>query len=861
VGNHEFDQGFADLTDRILGPDGADWDYLGANVYEKGTQTPVLPEYALFDKAGLTVAVIGAVTQETPSLVTPTGVADLDFGDPVEAVNRVAGELTDGDESNGEADVIVANYHEGAPDSESATVDLETELAKSTVFAKIVNDTAASVDAIFTGHTHQSYVWDGAIPGETGKTRPVLQTGSYGANIGHVVLTLDAENGDLESYTAENVARTTTDDATLVSTYPRVAAVKGIVDAALAYAAEVGNQPVGSVTADITTAYTGGSYVNGKYTGGTRDDRASESALGNLVADSLVDSLSPADRGGATIGVVNPGGLRAELLFAGNTATNPANTDGVITYSEANAVLPFVNNLWTTSLTGAQFKTVLEQQWQTNADGTIPSRAFLKLGLSENVRYTYDDSRAAGDRVTGIWIDGQPIDPAASYRIGSFNFLLTGGDNFREFVNGTDTRDSGLVDRDAWIAYLGSNPGLTPSFERNAVKVTNAPTEPAVPGDTVSFDVSGLDLTSQGAPQNATLTATWTGSTATFEPIPVVNGAATVSLTVPADAALGSGEFVLTAQPSGTVVHVPVSVVAPIATDRIGGATRYDVAVNTSKEGWPEKSDTVYVVSGEVFADALSAAPAAAAADAPILLTTPNGLPPAVKAEIERLDPSKIVIVGGVNSVNASVETTLKTIADDVTRIAGADRYEVSRNVAKAAFPDGAPFAVLATGATFADALSAGAAVDGAGPVILVNGSQSSLDAATEKLLADLDVADIVIAGGPASVSSGIYEDSWGITHTVRLGGADRYAASRAINAHFFEQADRVLIATGVNFPDALGGSAFGPKIDAPLFTVPGTCVPAETLAQIRSLGAERATLLGGPNTLSEAVENLAVCP
>src|SRR5690606_14566128 len=131
---------------------------------------------------------------------------------------------------------------------------------------------------------------------------------------------------------------------------------------------EVGSQPVGSVTGDVTTAFSGGSYVDGRYVGsapGTttgRDDRSRESTLGSLVADALVDTLSAPERGGAQIGVVNPGGMRAELLHA---------PDGTITYAEANAVLPFVNNLWTTTLTGAQVVTMLEQQWQTNADGTI----------------------------------------------------------------------------------------------------------------------------------------------------------------------------------------------------------------------------------------------------------------------------------------------------------------------------------------------------------------------------------------------------------------------------------------------------------------------------------------------------------
>lgn len=549
VGNHEFDQGYTDLTERIEAE--ADWDYLGANVYEKGTTTPALQEYALKEIDGLTVAFIGTVTQETPTLVSPANVATLDFGDPVEAVNRVAGELTDGDAANGEADVIVANYHEGAGAGTPDKATLEQEVAAGGAFAKIVTQTSAAVDVIFTGHTHKQYAWDAPIPGVEGETRPVLQTGSYGENIGNVVLTLDPETGEVESYVAKNVPRTTVADDVLVSTYPRVAEVKAIVDAAIAAANEIGNQPKGSVTADITTAFGGGSYVDGKWTGGTRDDRASESTLGNTVADALQSILSSDERGGAEIGIVNSGGLRAELLFA---------PDGTITYAEANAVLPFLNNLYTTTLTGADFKAALEQQWQTNADGTIPSRPFLKLGLSDNVEYTYDAARAQGDRITGVWVDGEPLVAAQEYRIGSFSFLLQGGDNFRVFSEkGKNTRDSGLVDRDAWISYLEANPGLTPEFDRKSVAVTNAPTDVVEPGSTVSFDVSSLDLTSLGSPQNTSLSAAWTGSDAAFEPIAVANGAASVSLTVPADAAADS-EIVLTAQPSGTVVRVPVSV-------------------------------------------------------------------------------------------------------------------------------------------------------------------------------------------------------------------------------------------------------------------------------------------------------------
>lgn len=559
LGNHEFDRG-RDLLGSLIEPRAA-FPFLGANVYLKGTTTPAFDEFSLATVNGVTVGVIGVVTQETPSLVSPGGIATLDFGDPVAAVNRVADELTDGDVANGEADVIVAQYHEGA----QGGGPLATEVVASPVFARIVNETSPKVDAIFNGHTHQTYAYSAPVPG--GGTRPVVQTGSYGANIGQVVLSYDADTDTVASFTAANVARTATADATLISAYPRVAAVSTIVTAALNEAAVVGGKPIGSVTADITTAYIGAA----------RDDRASESTLGGLVADSLVASLSDPLIGGAEIGVVNPGGLRNELLYS---------PDGVITFAEANAVLPFVNNLWTTTLTGAQFKTLLEQQWQRDANGNVPSRSYLQLGLSSNVSYTFDPARPEGDRITSIRVDGAPIDPARGYRVGAFSFLVQGGDNFHVMKQGTGVRDSGLIDRDAWIAYLGANSPVSPSFARRSVQVSGAPSTPVLTSDLVSFTVSKLDLTSLGSPANTVLTATSGGEE--LGSFAVTAGAATVSFTVP-DSWVGPREIVLTASPSGTTTVVPITVAQrPLtpATPSISGTAVYGQVLSAVVDPW-----------------------------------------------------------------------------------------------------------------------------------------------------------------------------------------------------------------------------------------------------------------------------------
>lgn len=567
VGNHEFDGGWADLRDRIAA--GAKFPYLGANVYKKGTTDPVLPEFTVLEMNGIKVAVIGTVTQEVPTLVTPAGITELEFGDPVDAINRVAAKI----KSDRLADVIIAENHDGAGSGTPEGATLEQEIAAGVPFAKLVTETSPDVDAIFTGHTHKEYAWDAPVPGVPGKTRPIVQTGNYGENIGQIQLTIDTATKKVTGYKAANITRTTDAAAELIAAYPRVAAVDDIVRKALAAAAEIGNQTVSRVTADITTAFTPATET----TPAKRDDRASESTLGNLVADSLVDALKAPDAGGAEIGVVNPGGLRNELYFA---------PDGTITYAEANSVLPFVNNLWTTSLTGAQFKTLLEQQWQTNPDGTVPSRPYQQLGLSKNVNYTYDATRPAGDRITSVRVNGALMDPAKSYRIGTFSFLATGGDNFRIFKEGTGTEDSGFVDRDAWIRYLQEHNPVSPDFARRTVVLVNTTAAEVKGGDAMTLEVSRLDLTSLGSPVNRSLDAVFTdaaGTATALGTVPVSGGAATVNLAVPAKASLGVGTLTLTAVESGTVVKTVITVAAsrpapPVCTPPVPPTAWYDLA-------------------------------------------------------------------------------------------------------------------------------------------------------------------------------------------------------------------------------------------------------------------------------------------
>lgn len=545
VGNHEFDRGFDDLSGRV--EQAADFPNLGANVYDKGTTNPALDEYEMLEVNGLDVAVIGVVTESTASLVSPQGIEDIEFGDPVAAVNRVAGELTDGDDANGEADVIVAEYHEGATEGDDLST-LEDQVAAGGAFAKIVGDTSAEVDAIFTGHTHKGYAWDAPVPGGDG-TRPIVQSNSYGETLGQLELGFDEETGEVTEYSATNIeVAEPTDDCAADPTYTEAA---NIVDEAVAEADEIGREVVGKVSDDITTAHNDGE----------RDDRLRESTLNNLTADIWLDALNQPGRSGADIGIMNSGGLRDELLHEPTADEEP----GEVTYAEAASINPFANTMMTVDLTGEQVITLLEQQWQPEGE----SRPFLKLGLSDNVTYTFDPDAAKGERITSVTVDDEPIDESETYTVASGSFLIGGGDNFSVLAEGTNAQDTGLIDTDAFVDYFEARDVVDPDHRKKAIAVTDQPTE-ITAGREVTFTASDFDLTSLGSPENTEVEA-FIGDTSvgTF-PItsdsvsgtPTLKGSAEISFAVPDSVDAGDSTIRLVAEPSESEATFPVTVTA-----------------------------------------------------------------------------------------------------------------------------------------------------------------------------------------------------------------------------------------------------------------------------------------------------------
>jgi|GEM_PF-652076 len=315
-------------------------------------------------------------------------------------------------------------------------------------------------------------------------------------------------------------------------------------------------------------------------------------------------------------------------------------------------------------------------------------------------------------------------------------------------------------------------------------------------------------------------------------------------------------------------VVLPVAPIWPPEVSRIAGDDRYRTAAKIAEEyaAFAPGEGVVYVATGQGFADALSAAAAAAYLDAPLLLTAPTSLPSVIKTQIQRLKPETIIIVGGTSVVSTGVENALKALAPNVERQAGPDRYTTSRIVSREAFKtDGATTAFVATGSGFADALAAASAAGSMGaPVVLVDGSSSGVPSATRSLLSDLGVTDVYVAGGTAVVSSSILSTLRGysfIDSAIRLAGSDRYTTSMEITEEIFPGTNPGgYFAVGTGYADALAGAALAGGAGEPLYIVPPNCVPGAVLTHMESTGVEEVRLLGGTAVLSSRVFDLRRC-
>jgi len=430
VGNHEFDEGKEELlrmqnggchpTDGCQGPHpflGAKFRYLAASTIEKSTGKTVFPPYAIREFEGIPVAFIGLTLKGTPNLVSPVGVAGLEFKDEADTVNALVPEL----KAHGIEAIVVLIHEGGFP-----TGDYNECPGISGPIVDIVRKFDPAVDVVISGHTHQAYVCE--IDG-----RLVTSGDKYGTLVTAIDLKLDHATRDVISARADNVIVRTgayakdPEQTALIESYDKVAA-------------PLANRPAGSITETLSR---------------TPND-AGESVLGDIVADAQLAATRADKDGGAVIALTNPGGVRADI---------PKKADGTVTYADVFSSQPFRNQLVTLTLTGAQIKDALEQQWLD------PKRPRI-LQVSKSFNYAWDSARPYGDHVLAdrMSLNGQPIDPAKNYRVTVNNYLAVGGDGFTVLKEGTG-QQFGIYDVDALHGYFQANSPISPATADRIARV------------------------------------------------------------------------------------------------------------------------------------------------------------------------------------------------------------------------------------------------------------------------------------------------------------------------------------------------------------------------------------------------------
>lgn len=447
VGNHEFDEGVTELlrmqnggchpVDGCYFPSqpfaGANFQWLAANVVNTETGETPLPPYWIKKFESIKVAFIGMTLEATDTLVAQSGIRGWDFLDEAETANALVPIL----KAQG-VDAIVVLLHEGGsqtppPGAVNACVGISGPIVA------INNALDPAIDVVITGHTHLPY--NCLLNDPNGNPRIVTSAYSFGRVVTEVNLVLDKRTNDVRRDLSMSVnhpvirAEITPDPA-----------ITAVINKWKPLADLIGNQEVGSITGDIRRAFIG-----------SNEDRGSESNAGNMIADAQLWATLV---NGAQIAFMNPGGIRADLIYAksGNEAV-----DGIVTYAEAFNVQPFSNILMTIPMTGQQIIDVLEEQCQPAGS----SRPFLHLGVSDGFTYDLSKTIVAGTctsvSVTNVKLNGIDLDLNATYYVTVNNFLVDGGDNFFTFRQVSPAlRVGGGIDLDELNNYLAFEGPIDP---------------------------------------------------------------------------------------------------------------------------------------------------------------------------------------------------------------------------------------------------------------------------------------------------------------------------------------------------------------------------------------------------------------
>jgi 5'-nucleotidase len=520
VGNHEFDKGAAELkrlqnggcklTDSVPDPnsckgvgsnapgtfDGAKFKWLSANVFETATGRTLLPAYGIKDFDRVKVAFIGMTLKGTPSIVTPTGVAGLEFRDEADTVNALIPRLR-----RQGVDAIVLLVHQGGfqtspnvGDINGCDGNLKNADGSDSEIANIVKRLGDGVDLVISGHTHSAYNCSAntvdvknvngtaistprptGLPNSEGRLVPVTSASAFGRILTDIDMSFHPRSRKLLSVSATNrlVDRT---DVAINNAIAADPGVRNIVQGYDALVSPLANAVIGTIAAPLPNSA----------------NPAGEMPAGSLIADAQLQATQPAALGGAVMAFMNAGGVR-NPGFAIAGAAYPYN----VTYGNAFTVQPFGNSLVTMTLTALQIKNLLEQQF-VGCQGQVQQRI---MQVSNGLKYSWSASAAPCSKIMDVVLtptdvtvtppvatgapetlvaNGVVQNPTRTYRVTVNNFMATGGDGFTVLQGGTNVL-GGAQDIDALTAYLSAGykaprPAYDPALPALAIpRITQLP--------------------------------------------------------------------------------------------------------------------------------------------------------------------------------------------------------------------------------------------------------------------------------------------------------------------------------------------------------------------------------------------------
>lgn len=425
VGNHEFDQGSAELLRKQRGGcekytsrvpcrlerfAGARFQYLSANVVAKNGK-PLFPATAIRQVGPIRIGFIGETLKDTGILVSPAGVAGLTFTDEAATANALVPQL-----KAAGADAIVLLIHQGGRLPETYAEQGCNGLSGDIL--PILDKLDPAITTVISGHTHEAYA---CALQKGGAARLLTSAGKYGYLYTDVRLVFDPASHRLLDAHAANVPVTGASGAN-----PAVAA---LVERYVAAARPAAERVVGHLPGPLR-----------------KSENERESPVADLIADAQLAATRTPGRGAADLSFINSGGVRTDLVPGPN---------GNISYAQIFALEPFGNTLVVRTMTGAQLHALLEQQF-IDKNGAAQLQASILIP-SANFSFAYDLSKPAGQRIVTMTLNGKAVDPAGRYRVTINNFLASGGDGYSVLTEGTDTFDAGL-DLDALEAWLATNP-------------------------------------------------------------------------------------------------------------------------------------------------------------------------------------------------------------------------------------------------------------------------------------------------------------------------------------------------------------------------------------------------------------------